>query len=115
MVWPGVSYFARFVASALFGGGGGRIGIVRRSSWAGTLADVGVGLTQVQGRIINNVLNKKFATLPCNGVGLSPSFCWGFRFVEVVGMVGDCFSLGVGAWGSAGCGVSCRTLALDLK
>ena len=54
MVWPGASYFARFGDSALFGG---RLGIVRRFSWAGTLADVGVGLTQVQGRIIDNVFN----------------------------------------------------------
>ena len=75
MVWPGVSYFARFGASALFGGA---LEIVRRSSWAGTLADVGVGLTQVQGRIINNVLNEKFVTPPCNGVGLSLPFVGGF-------------------------------------
>ena len=68
----------------------------------------------MQGRIINNVLNKKFVTLPCNGVGLSPSF-------DGVLVFGGCrdgrelFSLGVGAWGHVGCGVSCQTLALDLK
>ena len=95
--WPRVSYFARSGASALFGG---RLGIVWRSSWAGTLADFGVGLTQVEGRIIDKVLNKKFVTRPCNEVGLTPSFVG-----EVVGMVGDCFSFGVGAWGRGGCGV----------
>ena len=44
VVWPGVSHFARFGASALFRGS---FGIVWRSSWAGALADYGVGLTQV--------------------------------------------------------------------
>ena len=40
---------------------------------------------------------------------------WGFRFVEVVGMVGDCLSLRVGAWRRARCSVAWRTLAPDLK
>ena len=85
MVWPWVSYFARSGASALFGG---RLGIVRRSSRAGTLVDVGVGLTQVQRRIIKNVLNKKFVTPPCNGVGLSPSFVGGFGLWRSLGWLG---------------------------
>ena len=40
--------------------------------------DYGVGLTQVQGGKIDHVLNEKVATPPCNGVGLTPSFVWGF-------------------------------------
>ena len=59
----------------------GSFGIVWRSSWAGTLADYCVGLTQVQGRKIDNVLSKKFVTSPCNGVGLTPSFVWGFSLL----------------------------------
>ena len=65
MVWPGVSHFVQFGDSALFGG---CLGIVWRSSWTGTLVAFGVGLTQVQGRIIANVLNKKFVTLLAMGM-----------------------------------------------
>ena len=82
MVWPGVSHFERFEASVLFRG---RLGIVRRSSWAGTLADFGVGLTQVQGRIIDNVLNKKFVTPPFNGVGLTLWYDGGFSLWRSLG------------------------------
>ena len=32
----------------------------------------------MQGRIIDNVLNEKFVTTPCIGVGLIPSFVGGF-------------------------------------
>ena len=55
-------------------------------------------MTQVQGAKIDNVLNEKFVTPSCNGVGLTPVFCLGFQSVGVIGMVRDCFSLGVGAW-----------------
>ena len=98
MVWLWVSYFARFGASALFGG---HLRIVRRPSWAGTLADVGVGLTQVQGRIINNLLNKKFVTPPCNGVGLSPLFVGGFGLWRSLGWSGivSPWGGGLGAYG----------------
>ena len=67
---------------------GGRLEIVRRSSWAGTLADFGVGLTHVQGRIIDNVLNKKFVTPPCNEVGLTSSFVGGFSLWRLLGWLG---------------------------
>ena len=69
--------------------------------------DFGVGLTQVQRRIKDNVSLQWGWT--------DTVICWRFQFVDVVRMVMDCFSLGVGAWGHAGCGVSCQTLALDLK
>ena len=104
MAWG--SHFARFGASALFGGS---FGIVWRSSWAGALADYGVGLTQVQGGKIDNVLNENFVTPPCNGVGLAPSFVWGFSLWESLewsGIVSP-WEWGPGGLRAAACGVSC--------
>ena len=37
-------------------------------------------------------------------------FCLGFQFVGVVGMVGDCFSLGLGPGGLRACGMWCFML-----
>ena len=77
---------------------GESFGIVWRSSWAGILADYGVGLTQVQGGKTDNVLNEKFLTPSLQWGRTNTIFCLGFQFVGVVGMVGDSFSLRVGAW-----------------
>ena len=74
VVWPGVSHFARFGASALFGGLWDRLGVFL-GWYPGGLwcwSDPSTG------RKIDNVLNEKVVTPPCNGAGLTPSFVWGF-------------------------------------
>ena len=44
------------------------------------------------------MLNEKFVTPPCNGVGLAPSFVWGFSLWESLEWSGIVSPLGVGAW-----------------
>ena len=87
----------------------GSFGIVWRSSWAGALADYGVGLNQVQGGKIDNVLNEKFVTPPCNGVGLARSFVWGFSLWESLewSRIVSPWEWGPGGRGRAACDVSC--------
>ena len=61
------------------------------------------------------MLNEKFETSLGNAIGPTLGFVGGFGLWGSLEWLGDCFSLGVGAWRCAGCGISCRTLVLDLK
>ena len=50
------------------------------------------------GRKNRQCVERKICNPSLQWGGTNTVFCLGFQFVEVFGMVGDCFSLGVGAW-----------------
>ena len=56
------------------------------------------------------MLNEKFVTPPCNGVGLTPSFVWGFSLWESLEWSGIVSPWEWGPGGLRACGMSCFML-----